>query len=115
MSLADRLARIVAPASAANVLGGRGTPEVLADFDVEHAALEVARREQELAAKRDIGAEQSHGARDGLRCGRKLPLLVELAVVGQVALRHNAEYPAVLEHDRAVEETAIELQRASRR
>ena len=51
---AERLARIVAPASAPARRGRDRRPEVLADLDVEDEAGEVARLEDQVGAERDL-------------------------------------------------------------
>jgi len=61
------LASTVAPASAASVLGGSGTPEVLADLEMQYESRQVARGEQQLRTERHVLAEQPQRSRDCLR------------------------------------------------
>ena len=86
-------------------------PEVLADLEVQHEAREVARREQQARPERHVLAEQPQRGRDRLRGRREMPLLVELAVVRQVGLRHRAEEAAAVHEHRAVEQPVVGLQR----
>ena len=78
-------------------------PHVLADLRVQHQPRHVLGREQQVDAER-------HGLRRPTRiapaalvlAGGDLPPLVELAVVRQVGLRHDAEDPAAVDDHRAV-------------
>ena len=111
MLLADRFAITVAPASAPYVLDRNRRPEVLADLREQHEGGNVAAKEQQVDADRHTLAEQLHVGDDEVTRGTKLALLVVLAVLGQVALRHDPEQPAAVDHDRAVEQATLDRQR----
>ena len=57
----------------------------------------------------------SSSSRDRVARGAELALLVELAVLGQVALGHDAEHPPAVDDDRGVEQPAVGLAGARRR
>jgi hypothetical protein len=48
-------------------------------------------------------------------CRGELAPLVELAIVGEIALRDDAHHPLAVHHDRAVEELPLEPERCSHR
>ena len=112
MLLAERLASTVAPASAR--LGARRHrhPEVLADLGVDDEAGQVLGREQEVGAERAPRAGRSRIVPPSVPCaGGEVPVLVELAVVRQVDLRHDAEQPAAVDGDGRVVDAAGVAQR----
>ena len=91
------------------VAGRNGCPDVLADFhaklDVTHLEeLGFSRQTDRCASQIDIGVVQV------LRRG-KPALLVELTVVGQIGLRHNAQQGATLDNGSAVEQQTTGLNR----
>ena len=93
---------------------GRGRdrhPQVLADLGVEDEARQVRRLEQQLGAEGHVLAQQPQ-LRALRMVGRvELARLVELAVVRQVGLGHDAQQPAAV-HDRgAVEQRMVHAQR----
>ena len=90
---------------------GQRHPQVLAELEVQHEARDVGRREQQPAAERHVLPEQPYRRRQRLGGRRELALLVELAVVGQVGLRHRAENPSAVHHDSAVEQSVLSPQR----
>ena len=104
IGLPDRLDSTVAPASAASALGGTGT----------HMSSQIStwsrRSGRSVAAKIRSGPSGTSHAGDADRrtrevvAGGEVAALVELAVVRQVGLRGDAEDPARLDHDRAVEQ-----------
>ena len=76
-----------------------------------HAQQRLVRRlEDQVVAERDGGAGERDLAGTGVVGAAELARLVELAVVRQVGLRHDAEHTAVAEHRRAVEEAMVDAQ-----
>ena len=105
MLLADRLASTVAPASAAVRAGRDRHPEVLADLGMDDEARHVLGREQQVGAERRGLARRAAISPPSVPSPEaKWRLLVELAVVRQVDLRHDAEQPAAMDRQRAVVE-----------
>ena len=86
-------------------------PQVLADLHVERERREVAAREHQVGAERDVGVQQAQLAADRIARGPELALLVELAVLGQVALGDDAEHAAPMDHHRGVEQPELGVQR----
>ena len=111
IGLPERLASTVAPASAASALGGTGT----------HMSSQIStcstRPGTSSAANSRSGPNgtvtpaEHDGAAAAVVAGGELPALVELPVVRQVRLRRDAEDPAAVDHDRAVEEPVAVPQR----
>ena len=64
--------------------------------------------EQQIHAARNVLAEQLDAVSHELARGAKLALLVVLAVLGQVALGHDAQDAAPVHHDRGVEQSALD-------
>ena len=64
--------------------------------------------EQQIHAARNALAEQLDAAFHELARGAKLALLVVLAVLGQVALGHDAQDAAAVHYDRGVEQSALD-------
>ena len=93
--------------------GGRDRhPQVLADLDVEHEPGLCRHSEEKPAAERDAALVAQVDRVSGRRVpGRELTPLVELPVVRQVRLRDDAEHPAPTDHDRAVVEQVVDLDR----
>ena len=87
-------------------------PQVLADLDVQHEA-RAGRAPRTAGRCRTAPCWPSRRDRGGerLRGRRELALLVELAVVRQVALRHDAEDPAAVHEHGAVEQAVVGAQR----
>ena len=56
-------------------------------------------------------AEELHAVREEIARRAELTLLVVLAVLRQIALGHDAEDPAAVDHDRRVEEAVLDPQR----
>ena len=75
--------------------------------------LVVAAGEQQFRAERDILAEQTQVVADRVAGGAELALLVVLPVLGQVALGHDPENPASVDHHRRVEQRALGHQRGA--
>ena len=102
MLLADRLASTVAPASAAAELGGTGTQK-----SSQISACTTRSGRSSAANSRSVphGASKP-GHADLLSgdrvAGHEMAALVELAVVGQVGLRHHAQQPAAMDSERRV-------------
>ncbi len=91
--------------------GGHGHPQVLADLDEEGEAGLLVGLEQQARAERDAAlAAQGDRVAHGGVAGGELAALVELAVVGQVGLRHDAEDAALGEDDGAVVEQGVDLE-----
>ena len=67
--------------------------------------------EQQVVAERDGRAVDLDLRAEQVARGAELALLVELAVLRQVALGHGAEDPAAVDHDRGVEQALLGAQR----
>ena len=81
----------------------RGHPQILADLDGEREGGDFVHGKELLCAEQHVKAAERH--RDVLsEGGREMAALVEFAVVGDVAFRHEAEQPAVRDHGGAVVE-----------
>ncbi len=65
----------------------------------------------QVVAERHRPPEERHLAADGVAPGGELPFLVKLAVVGQETLGRDAEHFPPVDHDRAIEQLALEAQR----
>ena len=78
-------------------------PDVLADLDVDREVGDVGRGEQEVVAEGDGRAIDLELRADHVARGAELPLLIELPVFGQIALRDGAEDSASVDHDGRVE------------
>ncbi len=90
-------------------------PDVLADFEAQHEAGYVLRLEQEAGTEGHRLPEQPDRRGKGLCRRCELPLLVKLAVIGQVALGHcTQQFPAAQEHG-AVEQPVVHPQRHAHR
>ncbi len=86
-------------------------PEVLADLDRHREVVEVVGGEEEVGPERHGVVEQRDGVDGGLASGAEMTLLVELAVVRQVALRDDAEHLPAVQHRGDVEQLVMNLQR----
>ena len=86
-------------------------PDVLADLAGDLQERQVGRLEDQVGAEGHVGVEQAHRGRHRGVAGLELARLVELAVVRQVGLRHDAEDAAVADHRRAIEEAMVDAQR----
>ncbi len=82
-----------------------GNPHVLADLEVKRQALDLGRREQEIGPEGDAPSEEGHLGCQGVASRGELSLLVELSVVGQVALGHHPDGSPSVDDHRAVEES----------
>ena len=111
MGLPDRFASTVAPASASPTRRRRRHPHVLADLDAEREARHVPGGEEQVRAERRLQAGDPDGLAAKPGAGREMALLVELAVVGQVALRHDAQHRAAMDHHGRVVEAVAPAQR----
>ena len=86
-------------------------PHVLADLHVHLQALDVAGAEVQIVAEgRPSEPAEVDGAAHA-RAEREVALLVELAVVRQIALGRHAEHPAAVHHHRAVVQPVAPPQR----
>ena len=65
----------------------------------------------QVVAERHGPPQERHLAADGVAPGGELPFLVELAVIRQETLGHDAEHLPPVDDDRAVKELALEAQR----
>ena len=110
--LADRFSRTVAPARAWNELGGDRHPQVLADLDADdearhaRAARRAGRCRTGRLRRRQADGAAARGGRRGEPAG-----LVELLVIRQERLRHDAEHLPAVEDGGAVEELVVHDQR----
>jgi hypothetical protein len=77
---------------------------------VKAEVLQALGVEQQVGSERDVLAEQPDLPRGGIAGGREVTLLVELAVVEQVALGHHAAQGPLAHHD-AVEQQPVGAQR----
>jgi hypothetical protein len=108
---AERLAITVAPARCREGRGRQGRPDVLADVDGEGEAGDVGGFERQVRSEGDGFARQRDLVHGGIRRHGKLTLLVELAIVGQVGLGHDAEDHAAMDHHRAAMDAGADFQR----
>ena len=88
-------------------------PHVLADLGMDDQARHVVDVDEQVGAEGDavehfsvlaLGEGRPEPLVDDARAGGEVPLLVELAVVGQVGLRGDADDLAAVDQDRAVVE-----------
>ena len=108
---AERLARIVAPASAPADEGGTAAQKSSRDLHVEDETVEVARLEDQVGPERDVlPAHPDRLPHDVAALGEP-SLLVILPVVGQEALRHHPEQSAARDRQRAIVEPSRTPQR----
>ena len=85
-------------------------PEVLADLDRHREVVEVVGGEEEVGPERHRVVEQRDGVDRGLTSRAEVTLLVELAVVRQVALRDDAEHLPPVQHRGDVEQLVVDAQ-----
>ena len=85
-------------------------PHVLADLDMDLEQRQIARLEYQLRPERDSLAAQVDICRERAVGAVELPSLVELAVVRQVGLGHDAEQLATGHQRRAVEQAMVDAQ-----
>ena len=91
--------------------GGRqGAPQIFADLHTQHKAGHLAAAEQQRRAKKHLLPADSHRLHLGA-AGGELPFFVELAVVGQVGLGHDAQQLPAAQHGGAVVQLAVYQQR----
>ena len=92
--------------------GGRRqrAPQVLAQLHAQHKAGHLAAAEQQRRAKKHLLPADSHRLHLGA-AGGELPFFVELAVVGQVGLGHDAQQLPPAQHGGAVVQLAVHQQR----
>ncbi len=90
-----------------------GGPEVLADLHVEDEAVEVARVEDQVAPERYLLAAHPDRLPEDVAAVGEPALLVVLPVVGQEALRDDAEQPAASDGQGAVVEATRMPQRCT--
>ena len=109
---ADRLTSTVAPASAANDDGGIGT-QTSSQISTWNVKQRQVRRPGTAGRRRTARRAPSSVtvARAARVAGAELARLVELAVVRQVGLRHDAEHAAAADDGGAVEEQVVDAQR----
>ena len=88
-------------------------PHVLADLDVQHKSRQSRRLEHEIGAERYPLAKQRQLTGDSVAPRGELALLVKLAIIRQVRLRHDAKHMPVIHHHCTVEQLAREAQRRS--
>ena len=68
------------------------------------------RFKDQVIAKRNKAAQKGLFGADRMAARVKLPLLVELSVVGQIRLRHDSKNFSPVNDDSAVEKFALEAQ-----
>src|SRR5271168_4998909 len=66
-------------------------PDVLADLDVEGERYRAVRAEEKVGAEGRLMAGDRQRAAAQSDARREMPAFIELAIVGQVTLRHRAE------------------------
>jgi len=94
-------------------------PHVFADLDREAEIGQIDGPEDDARAEgHGVGVLDPRQGDQRLvvrppRCLGEMPLLVELPVVGQVALRHHAQHASAMQHDSAVVEPVAVAQRSS--
>src|SRR5947207_864550 len=91
--------------------GRRWHPQVLADLYVQDESRHLGEAEQQVGAEGGVLPGQRDRAARAPVAGRELARLVELAVVRQVGLRHDADQPPAAEERRAVVEAAVDRHR----
>ena len=102
----------MAPANAAYEEGGNRDPEVFTDLHEESEARVVTRlEEQSLTEGNVVLSTQRNGCPRGGGGGSKLSQLVKFAIVGGVRFRYNPENLPPIQHDRAVEQEMLDLER----
>ncbi len=84
--------------------GRLGDPAVLAHLHVEAERRRPPGREDQVGPERRRGARQGDLAARNPEAGSEPAPLIELAVVGQVALGHDAQHPSGVDRDGAVEQ-----------
>ena len=77
---------------------------------MELESLDIDRVKDQVVAKGDGLAQEQDLAAQGIPGGGELPLLIELAVIGQVGLWRQAQDPATVENDGAIEQLGVESQ-----
>ena len=87
----EMFVRIVAPARAASWLGGTGTHMSSQTSTWSAKPGTSVGPEEQVGSERDPVARDVDGLAALVVAGREVPPLVELAVVGQVGLRRDAE------------------------
>ncbi len=110
---AERLARIVAPASAPAEDGGTAAQKSSQILHVEDEPGEIARLKDQVGSERRLPAGDPDRLPREVAAVGEPALLVVLAVVRQEALRDDAEEPAAGDRQRAVVEAARVPQRGS--
>ena len=104
IGLPDRLASTVAPASASPLDGGTGTNmSSQISTPIVRPGTSVGVEQQVGAERRPLAGDRDLQAGDAAPGGELAPL-VELPVVRQMDLRHDAEHPAAVDHDGGVEQ-----------
>ena len=103
---AERLARIVAPANAPADEGGTAAQKSSQNLHVEDEAAEVARLEDQVRPEWGLSAGHPDCLSHEVAAVGEPTLLVVLPVVGQEALRNDAEEPAASDCQRAIVEPA---------
>ena len=89
-----------------------GHPHVLADLDVEVQPGDIGGGEDQVGAEGCVDSTDPDRAAAAVVTGSEVPLLVELAVVGQVGLRADAEdRPAVDDHGTVEHPSAVHERR----
>ena len=86
-------------------------PHVLADLDVQHEARQVGGGEQQVRAERHVRCRRRGWSPRTVVAGGELAALVELAVGGQVRLRHHTEHRTAVDHHRGVVDPVAVAQR----
>ena len=74
-------------------------------------ALQVGRLKDQVVAERHPLAEELHLPAHRVAARGELPLLIVLAVVGQIRLGRQPQHAAAVDHHRAIEQLCLEPQR----
>ena len=86
-------------------------PDVLADFHVKAEQRHVGNFKQQRRSERHFGAQQRDAIRRRVLGRAELARFVELAVVRQITLRHDALDLTARDHHGAVEKRMVDAQR----
>ena len=110
--LADRLTQHRGAGQRLERAGRDRHPQVLADLDADDQALDVGGGEEAVGAERDGCAVEARPRRlRAVAAGGEPAALVELLVIGDERLGHEAEHPAAVQHGGAVEDLVVHRQR----
>ncbi len=89
-----------------------GNPEIFADFGEQLEPRQVVHGKNEVGPERNIPlSQEGNRCRPGLRRLGELAGLVKFPVVGEIGLNGDAEYPAPVQDDTAIEKPGVHPKR----